>query len=145
MSRSDFQHEIIHQSLSWEQLVANIKWDADGLVPAIVQDENSKQVLMMAYMNQESLAKTLSTGKAHFFSRSRNKMWLKGETSGHVQIVKEILTDCDKDTLVVRVEQKGGACHLGYKSCFVNKLDSNGDIAEITQEKLFDPDEVYRE
>ncbi len=123
----------------------DFKLDDKGLIPAVVQDEKTGEVLMVAYMNRESLAKTLETGKAHFFSRSRNKMWFKGETSGHVQIVKEILTDCDKDTLVVRVEQKGGACHQGYRSCFVNKLDSNGDIAEITQPKVFDPDKVYSE
>ena len=121
------------------------KFDDKGLIPAVVQDEETGEILMVAYMNQESLEKTLATGKAHFFSRSRNKMWFKGETSGHVQMVKEILTDCDKDTLVVRVLQKGGACHLGYKSCFVNKLDAKGDIAKVTQEKVFDPGEIYGE
>ena len=98
---------------------------------------------MVAYMNAESLKQTLETGKTHFFSRSRNKFWLKGESSGHFQLVKEVLTDCDKDTLVIRVEQIGGACHLGYKTCFVNKIDGKGDLSGITQEKVFDPGSTY--
>ena len=92
MSRSDFQHEIIHQSLSWEQLVANIKWDADGLVPAIVQDENSKQVLMMAYMNQESLQRSLDSQETWFWSRSRQEYWHKGGTSGNTQQITSLFT-----------------------------------------------------
>ena len=101
----------------------DFKCDDKGLIPAVIQDAGTGEVLMVAYMNMESLKKTLETGKTYFFSRSRNKFWLKGESSGHFQIVKEILTDCDKDTLVIRVEQIGGACHLGYKTCFVHKID----------------------
>ena len=123
----------------------DFKFDDKELIPAIVQDFQSGEVLMVAYMNRDALKKTLETGKAHFYSRSRNKSWFKGETSGHYQLVKEILTDCDKDTLVVKVEQKGGACHLGYRSCFVHQIDTNGDISKVTQEKVFDPNKVYRE
>ncbi len=121
----------------------DFKYDDKGLIPAVIQDAATGEVLMVAYMNQESLKKTLETRKTYFFSRSRNKFWLKGESSGHFQIVKEILTDCDTDTLVIRVEQTGGACHLGYKTCFVNRLDDKGDLAGVTQEKVFDPDAAY--
>jgi len=119
------------------------KFDDKGMIPAVIQDAKTQEILMVAYMNKESLEQTLKTKKTHFFSRSRNKMWIKGETSGHTQTVKEILTDCDKDTLVIRVEQIGGACHLGYQTCFVNKVDDSGDLAEITQKKVFDPDKAY--
>jgi len=119
------------------------KYDDKGLIPAVIQDAGTGEVLMVAYMNAESLKQTLETGKTHFFSRSRNKFWLKGESSGHFQLVKEVLTDCDKDTLVIRVEQIGGACHLGYKTCFVNKIDGKGDLSGITQEKGFDPGSTY--
>ena len=119
------------------------KYDDKGLIPAVIQDAGTGEVLMVAYMNAESLKQTLETGKTHFFSRSRNKFWLKGESSGHFQLVKEVLTDCDKDTLLIRVEQIGGACHLGYKTCFVNKIDGKGDLSGITQEKVFDPGSTY--
>ena len=122
-----------------------LKFNEDGLIPAIVQDAQNGEVLMMAYMDREAFTKTLKTRKAHFYSRSRKKIWLKGETSGHIQEVVEILTDCDRDTLLVRVKQKGGACHLGYKSCFVHKLDNEGNICKITQDNVFDPDNVYKE
>lgn len=121
----------------------DFKYDDKGLIPAVIQDAATGEVLMVAHMNQESLKKTLETRKTYFFSRSRNKFWLKGESSGHFQIVKEILTDCDQDTLVIRVEQTGGACHLGYKTCFVNRLDDKGDLSCVTQEKVFDPDAAY--
>jgi len=124
-------------------IMMDFKYDDKGLIPAVIQDAATGEVLMVAYMNQESLKKTLETRKTYFFSRSRNKFWLKGESSGHFQIVKEILTDCDTDTLVIRVEQTGGACHLGYKTCFVNRLDDKGDLAGVTQEKVFDPDAAY--
>ena len=100
------------------QLAQTLKFDANGLVPAIVQDATSGEVLMMAWMNREALDRTLETGKTHFFSRSRNKLWLKGESSGHVQHVKSIRLDCDGDTLLIQVEQVGAACHEGYYSCF---------------------------
>ncbi|RUM39970.1 MAG: phosphoribosyl-AMP cyclohydrolase [Desulfocapsa sp.] len=115
---------------------------ADGLLPAIVQDAESGEVLMLAYINQESWGKTLETGKAHFWSRSRKKLWLKGESSGHVQLIKEIFVDCDQDTVVFKVEQLGGAaCHKGYRSCFFRRL--NNGVLEIIAEPVFDPAKVY--
>jgi phosphoribosyl-AMP cyclohydrolase len=103
---------------------AEIQWDANGLVPAIVQDHETKQVLMMAYMNAESLAKTLETGTAHFWSRRRQRLWMKGETSGHIQRVREIRYDCDGDTLLLLVDPQGPACHTGQVSCFYRSLGS---------------------
>jgi phosphoribosyl-AMP cyclohydrolase len=94
----------------------------DGLIPVVAQDAESKEVLMMAYANEEALEKTLSTGYAHYWSRSRQKLWMKGETSGHTQKIKEVLTDCDYDTLLYVVDQKGPACHTGKDTCFYNKL-----------------------
>ena len=103
--------------------INKLKFDSRGLIPAIVQDAGTKQVLMMAYMNKESLQKTLEEGKACYWSRSRQKLWLKGETSGHFQIIKEIYYDCDADTLLLAVDQVGGiACHTGEVSCFHHRL-----------------------
>lgn len=102
----------------------NIKFDEKGLVPAIVQEHSTGRVLMLAYMNKEALGKTLSTGRAHYFSRSRNKLWLKGETSGNFQDVKAVYYDCDEDTILLSVEQKGVACHTGEMSCFFRRLDT---------------------
>jgi phosphoribosyl-AMP cyclohydrolase len=117
---------------------------AGGLIPAIVQDWKTGDVLMVAYMNAESWAKTLETGKACFWSRSRKKLWLKGETSGNVQRVKEIFLDCDNDAILLKVEQVGGAaCHTGYRSCFYRRI-LNGKT-EVIGEPVFDPREVYRE
>ncbi len=114
-----------------------------GLAPAIVQDYNSGEVLMLAFMNQAAWKHTLDTGKATYYSRSRDKLWVKGESSGNVQLVKEIRVDCDNDTVLLKVEQVGGAaCHLGYKSCFFRKLD-NG-VLKTTATRVFDPDEVYK-
>jgi phosphoribosyl-AMP cyclohydrolase len=115
----------------------------DGLVPAIVQDAETKEVLMMAYMNRESWEATLKTGKATYWSRSRQKLWLKGESSGNVQLIKAVFIDCDEDTVLLQVKQIGdAACHTGYKSCFYRKL--NGDDFVIVGEKIFDPKEVYK-
>ena len=115
-----------------------IKFDERGLVPAIIQDVHSGQVLMMAYMNAESLDKTIASGQTWFYSRSRQSLWMKGESSGHVQKVKEIRYDCDEDTLLIQVEQTGAACHTGHYSCFYR--DSNGKEAEA---RVFNPEEVY--
>ncbi len=113
-----------------------------GLVPVIAQDWQTGEVLMLAYMNEEAWQKTLETGKVHYFSRSRKKIWLKGESSGHVQLVKEIRLDCDLDTVLVKVEQLGGAaCHKGYRSCFFRRL-KDGKL-EVVEEKIFDPEVVY--
>jgi len=115
---------------------------ANGLLPAIVQDAENGDVLMLAYINRESWEKTLTTGKAHFWSRSRQQLWLKGESSGHVQLIREILVDCDQDTVVFKVEQLGGAaCHKGYHSCFFRKVA--GDNLQTFGVKVFDPAVVY--
>ncbi|MBP1710635.1 MAG: Phosphoribosyl-AMP cyclohydrolase [Deltaproteobacteria bacterium] len=116
---------------------------SDGLIPAIVQDAETKDVLMLAYMNRESWAATLKSGKATFWSRSRQKLWLKGESSGHVQIIKNIYVDCDDDTILLQVEQLGGAaCHTGHRSCFYRKLEGGAVI--VVGEKVFDPKDVYK-
>ena len=109
-----------------------LRWNEQGLIPAIVQDVQSKQVLMLAYMNRESLAKTLETGYTWFWSRSRQKLWQKGETSGHVQRVRDIRLDCDGDALLVLVEQTGPACHEGTYSCFARQWPT-GDTADGTE------------
>jgi len=114
-----------------------------GLLPVIAQEESSKEVLMLAYMNEEAFENTLKTGKATYYSRSRNKLWVKGESSGHQQIVKDIRIDCDNDTILLIVEQKGGAaCHKGYKSCFHNFVE-DGKLV-VKGERVFDPKEVYK-
>lgn len=120
-----------------------LKFDSNGLIPAIIQDSQSGEVLMMAWMNAEALEKTVSTGKTHFFSRSRNKLWLKGESSGHVQTVKSIRTDCDKDVLLIQVEQAGAACHDGYYSCFYREHQLGTDW-KIVGGKVFEPENVYK-
>ena len=113
-----------------------------GLVPAVVQDYESGEVLMLAYINREAWEATLSSGKATYFSRSRKKLWIKGETSGNMQIVREIRIDCDDDTVLFKVEQIGGAaCHKGYKSCFYKKVNDN--TIEVIEKRVFDPAEVY--
>ncbi len=118
---------------------AGLKYDEQGLIPAIIQDAATGEVLMMAYMNEESLERTLETGFTHFWSRSRRKFWKKGETSGHVQEVREILTDCDRDTLLIKVVQHGpGACHTGHRSCFYSNLKG-----EEVARKVFSEAEVY--
>ena len=124
------------------KLTEQVKFDKNGLVPAIVQDFKTLEVLMMGYMNKESLEITLETGKTCFWSRSRGKLWIKGETSGHIQKVKEIFIDCDKDTLLIKVEQIGGACHMGYRTCFYRKYNKDDFI--VVEKKLFDPEKIYK-
>jgi len=119
-----------------------LKYDKDGLIPAIIQDVDTKDVLMMAYMNCEALKKTLSTGETWFWSRSRKKYWHKGESSGNVQKVMELFYDCDRDTLLLLVKQKGAACHEGYYSCFHYQMSGDGSVT-IKGEPLFDPEKVY--
>jgi len=115
----------------------------DGLVPVIVQDHETGEVLMLAYMNDLSWKKTLETGKATYWSRSRHELWVKGETSGHVQIVKEILVDCDADTLLLKVSQRGGAaCHTGYRSCFYRRVSN--EMTEVIGKLVFKPEDVYK-
>ncbi len=118
-----------------------LKYDSNGLIPAIIVDDQTGEVLMMAYMNQASLAQTLTTGKTHFWSRSRQKYWMKGESSGHVQDVVAIYTDCDADTLVIRAKQTGAACHDGYHNCFYRQLVNNE--WKVVAERQFDPKQVY--
>lgn len=121
----------------------SLKLDAGGLIPAIIQDEKTGQVLMMAWMNKEAIEQTVHTGKTHFYSRSRNKLWLKGESSGHIQTVRSIRTDCDRDVLLIQVEQEGAACHDGYYSCFYREHQL-GEDWKIVGEKVFEPEEVYK-
>jgi phosphoribosyl-AMP cyclohydrolase len=114
----------------------------NGLLPAIVQDYETGEVLMLAFMNEEAWESTLSTGRATYFSRSRQKLWIKGETSGHVQMVREIRIDCDDDTVLLKVKQVGdAACHTGYKSCFHKKIEDGAVL--ISGKLVFDPKEVY--
>ena len=125
------------------KFIEKLKFNDDGLVPAIVQEENTGRVVMMAWMNEASLRSTIETGKAHFWSRSRQKYWMKGESSGHTQEVKDIAFDCDGDTLLIQVEQHGAACHEGYKSCFFRSINEGGAF-DVTEERLVNPDEVYK-
>ena len=119
--------------------ISELKYDKHGLIPAIIQDAENNEVLMMAYMNSASLQKTLETGYTYFWSRSREKYWMKGESSGHVQEVKQVLFDCDRDTVLIKVVQKGpGACHTGHRSCFYTDISGN-EIAE----KVFSEEDVY--
>jgi phosphoribosyl-AMP cyclohydrolase len=122
----------------------SLRWSVDGLMPAIVQDAHSGEVLMMAWMNREALARTIDSGQTHFFSRSRGKLWHKGATSGHVQNVREIRVDCDADVLLIRVEPRGGACHEGYRSCFFRVLDQDGTW-RVCESRVFAPEVVYRD
>ncbi len=113
----------------------------NGLISAITQDAETGQILMIAFMNEEAFNKTVETGKVHYYSRSRDKLWLKGESSGNIQEVREIRVDCDMDAVLIQVTQKGGACHEGYRSCFFRKVEDGGLV--VDGEKLFDPKEVY--
>ena len=113
----------------------------NGLLPAIAQDADSGKVLMLAWMNAEAFQETLRTGRAVYFSRSRNKLWYKGEESGHVQTVVQLLIDCDRDTILMQVRQIGAACHEGYESCFFREVTDEG--LKIIDERLVNPDDVY--
>ena len=120
-----------------------LKFDAHGLIPAIIQEQSSGRVLMMAWMNRASLERTLATGKTHFWSRSRQKYWIKGESSGHTQTVKSVSFDCDGDTLLIQVEQIGAACHEGYQSCFFRTVQSDGVTSRVTEPRLQTPEQIY--
>ncbi|RJP56663.1 MAG: phosphoribosyl-AMP cyclohydrolase [Candidatus Auribacter fodinae] len=124
--------------------VDKVKYDANGLVPAIVQDYNDGEVLMLAYMNKASLQATLDSKRATFWSRSRQKFWIKGESSGNIQEVKGLFYDCDIDTILVKVIQHGGAaCHEGYRSCFFTQVLEDG-TEQVIGERVFDPNQVYK-
>lgn len=122
-------------------MVGNIKFNEQGLVPAIAQDATSKEVLMLAWMNEEALNKTLETGDVWYFSRSRNELWRKGETSGHTQKLIKLEIDCDNDAILLTVEQTGVACHTGRKNCFFNEL-KDGELV-VNSEVEIDPEEAY--
>ena len=121
------------------------KFGADGLITAIAQDADTSQILMVAYMNQQALDLTLETGNAVYYSRSRKKLWKKGEQSGHVQKVRQILVDCDQDCLILKVTVDAGQCHIGYQSCFYRAVTA-GDPAklEFIAEKVYDPKQAYK-
>jgi phosphoribosyl-AMP cyclohydrolase len=124
-------------------LFNSLKFDDKGLIPAVIQDAKDGTVLMVGYMNKESIRRTLKLKKSVFWSRSRQEYWFKGETSGNVQKVKEVRIDCDGDCLLVKVEQIGGsACHTGYRSCFYRKVEPSGSL-KVTGKPLFDPKKVY--
>ncbi len=120
-----------------------VKWDSQGLVPAIAQDAASGEILMFAWMNREALALTVAEGRAIYWSRSRNRLWRKGETSGHVQWIKEIRLDCDNDAVLLKVDQVSGiACHTGRKSCFFQRLET--DVWQVVEPVLEDPEDIYK-
>ena len=121
-----------------------LKFDAQGLIPAIVQEQKSGRVVMMAWMNRASLESTIATGKTHFWSRSRQKFWMKGEESGNTQSVKDIAFDCDGDCLLIQVEQNGPACHEGYQSCFFRSIEGQGGTFKTTEPQLLKPEEMYK-
>ena len=120
-----------------EEFLDSLKYDANGLIPAVVQDYENGDVLMVAWMNRDAVKETLTSGRACFWSRSRRKFWIKGETSGNIQAVKNVYVDCDKDCFIVKVDQTGAACHEGYRTCFFSEVDSNGNET-IVLEKLTD-------
>jgi phosphoribosyl-AMP cyclohydrolase len=121
------------------------KFDANGLITAIAQDAETSQILMKAHMNAEALAQTIKTGQAVYFSRSRQKLWKKGEQSGHIQKVERILVDCDQDCLILKVRASGGQCHVGYQSCFYRALKKGTDNKlEFIAQKVYDPKEAYK-
>jgi len=124
-------------------LFDKLKFDANGLIPAIIQEQLTGRVLMMAWMNRDSLEKTIASGQTHFWSRSRQQFWMKGESSGHTQSVKDISFDCDGDTLLIQVEQIGAACHKGYKSCFFRSAQDGGADFKITEPQLVVPEQIY--
>ncbi len=127
--------------LSWEAVRASLKLDANGLIPAIAQQHDTGEVLMMAWMNLDAIDETLATGRVCYWSRSRGRPWRKGESSGQVQWLREMRLDCDADTLLLMVDQHGAACHTGRRTCFYNRVD--GDGVEVDSDPMVDPDQLY--
>ena len=125
------------------QLLTNVKFDDKGLIPAVIVDVTDNRVLTLCFMNQDALEKTMETGKVHVFRRSKNRLMLKGETSGHTQSVEEVFFDCEGKSLVIKVKQKVAACHAGYMSCYYRKYNDKTDNIEIMEEKVFDPEKTY--
>ena len=126
-------------------MTLDLEFDDDGLLTVVAQDADTDEVLMVAHADRAAIERTLETGRAHYYSRSRDEYWQKGETSGHVQDVREVRVDCDGDAVLYRVEQTGGACHTGHRSCFYRRVDEDDDAmtATVVEEPVFDPDEVY--
>lgn len=126
-----------------DQFIDQVKFNSDGLIPAIAQAYDSHEVLMMAWMNKQAIKETIETGRVCYFSRSRQKLWRKGESSGQIQTLKSFRTDCDRDTVLVLVDQIGVACHTGRRSCFFEEVNVNGEV-KILAEVLKNPDELYK-
>lgn len=126
------------------RLLENIKFDDKGLIPAVIVDVTDDRVLTLCFMNQDALEKTIETGKVHVFRRSKNRLMLKGETSGHTQSVEEVFLDCEGKSLVIKVKQIVAACHAGYKSCYYRKYNNKADTIEVYEEKVFDPEKTYK-
>lgn len=131
----------VGQGLGWAEVLENLPFNEDGLIPAIAQQYDSKEVLMLAWMNKESIKETLSTGQVCYFSRSRQQLWRKGESSGQTQYLREMRLDCDGDTVLLIVDQTGPACHTGRKSCFYNLVKD--DQVVVDKEVLVDPKTLY--
>jgi phosphoribosyl-AMP cyclohydrolase len=140
--RDHQDYTIVSDSSEPLPLAKALKWNAEGLIPAIVQDAENGEVLMLAWMDERALRDTLDTGQTHFFSRSRQSHWHKGGTSGHVQQVESIYLDCDGDVLLIKARQIGGACHEGYRSCFFRHVNERGGLGVIA-EPIFDPRAIY--
>lgn len=126
------------------RLFSEIKFNEKGLIPAIITDAVNNQVLTLCYMNEDALRKTIETGKVYVFRRSQNRLMLKGETSGHIQTIKEIFFDCEGNSLVFKVEQKVAACHAGYRTCYFRRYDPQTDSIQIVENKVFVPENVYK-
>jgi phosphoribosyl-AMP cyclohydrolase len=126
-------------------MTLDLEFDDDGLLTVVAQDADTDEVLMVAHADRTAIERTLETGRAHYYSRRRDEHWRKGETSGHVQDVREVRVDCDGDAVLYRVDQTGGACHTGHRSCFYRRVDGEDDAmtATVVEEPVFDPDEVY--
>lgn len=132
---------LIKGQINMEELLKELKFDENGLIPVVVQDHKTNEVLMMAFMNEEAFKKSMETGMIYYWSRSRKKLWLKGETSGHYQYIKSIAIDCDGDTLLIKADQVEAACHTGHYSCFYREFQKEGLVN--TQAKVFDAEKVY--
>jgi phosphoribosyl-AMP cyclohydrolase len=142
MSLKEFEKLPIGTCLNWEEILEKLPFNAEGLLPAIAQQFDSNEVLMMAWMNKESLLETLKTKRVCYWSRSRKKLWRKGEESGQVQHLKNVFLDCDGDTLLLKVDQTGPACHTGRRSCFFFEIKA--DTVEIINAPLIDPEQLYK-
>lgn len=130
------------QTFDWQAIQSQIKYDSNGLIPAIAQQFDTNEVLMMAWMNEKSLLETLETGKVCYWSRSRQNYWRKGEESGQIQLLKSLSFDCDGDTILLQVNQTGAACHTGRRSCFYSQI--NNDKLEVTSSPIIDPNTLYK-